>query len=663
MRIKIIIFCWYCIQAADSAFNDFNYLKFSPNSSTKRLISDARRLVETCLINNSNPAIITSDLIEDGNKLQNPGDANGINPPVIVINDELKGDRVKGYVPTYPTYVLSFESIEKLEAQAKEFRSSAIWSVKSPFLVLDSNKESLCSNAGKVLGILWTMDLLSAYYLCYDVSNDSTIVYTLNPFTNYAPRPWAKVEAANQFDNKGKKWTLYNRQYSKVTDRTPCKNICFEKTQELDGHEIKLFGHASNSQKDDNIRTRGHKIVDSFADEKLVSLLGWSRYINAQRVIYFLPLSAMNTIAEEGYIAELANKKLDAHVKLLQLADTNYKFSDFITQYLERRYSILTKKSNYLTAISEITYNLQFIISTIVVLLLIAVIMIVNNKFDISGGIMDVIKMSAGMGVMSPFDRLSTRIIYLSGFLFIFTVMPEFQGQISAILSKPMRRNVESLKDLYENKFHVYYDKLLENDIINENLWVTDEDKKYLHPLDQLELFDCSLKVQKDPLISCIFFTWHHLQVASKSKYLILYVSKKVTFKKYYVYWTRKDWAVKQKLDKIASLFVESGLIHYGIEKVNEYSKKVKKLDKIEQQRNFDQIDFDHLVISYMFTGAIVLWGLFIFGIEVLFHKHSKICRQIKMRRYFRKNISVRSQPRIIFFPGRMVLLNNRNQA
>ncbi|XP_057335504.1 uncharacterized protein LOC130674251 [Microplitis mediator] len=620
-----------------------------------------RELVETCFINNSNPVIITSDFIDNGYKLQNPGDSNGKSSPIIVINDELKGDKIKGYHPTYPTYVLSFDSIEKLEAQVDEFRSSTIWSIKSLFLVIDTNKESRCANAGRVLGFLWTMDLLSAYYLCYDDGKDSTIVYTLNPFTNYAPRPWVKVEAADQFDNnKGKKWTLYNLQYSK--DKAPCQNVSFDKTQELDGHEIK-FAIVLKSQKDDNIEiNRVYNVVDSIDTRETLHSLEYSKCMNVQRLLYFLPHRTILTIVEKGYIAQLANKTIDAYAEKLQLADTNHNFLDYITHYHEITYSILTKKSNYLTVISEMTYNLQFIISTIVVLILIAVIIIVNNKFDISGGIMDVIKMSAGMGVMSSLDRLSIRIIYLSGFLFIFAVMPEFQGQISAILSKPMRRNVESLKDLYENKFHVYYDKFLENDIINEKLWVTDEDKKYLHPLDPYESFNCHRKAQEDSSISCLSSTNRLLHFASKSKYF--YVSKEVTFKKYFVYWTRKDWAVKHKLDKIASLFAESGLIHYGVgKKKKDYSKKIKKLNKIEQRGNYDQVDFDHLVFSYMFTGAILLWSLIIFGIEVLFHKHSKICREVRMRRYFRKKVSVRSQPRIVFFPGRMVLLNNRNQV
>lgn len=171
-----------------------------------------------CFINNSNPVIIYPDSIDDDYNVRNPGDSNRKISLVIVINEEFEGDRIKGYIPTYPSYVLSLESIEKLEAQVEKFRTSKIWSVKSLFLVLDTKKESRCANAGKVFGFRCPMNLLSSYYLCYDDDKDLTIVYNLNPFTNHAPRPWVEVKAAEKFDDsKGKKWTLYNLQYSEGT--------------------------------------------------------------------------------------------------------------------------------------------------------------------------------------------------------------------------------------------------------------------------------------------------------------------------------------------------------------------------------------------------------------------------------------------------------------
>ncbi|XP_074095951.1 uncharacterized protein LOC141525377 [Cotesia typhae] len=66
------------------------------------------------------------------------------------------------------------------------------------------------------------------------------MVYTLNPYTPYAPRPWNQVKSSNANINNKRKPTLYGLQYPKDSEHN-YKNIDFDKTQHLDGHEIKLM--------------------------------------------------------------------------------------------------------------------------------------------------------------------------------------------------------------------------------------------------------------------------------------------------------------------------------------------------------------------------------------------------------------------------------------
>ncbi|XP_057336575.1 uncharacterized protein LOC130675101 [Microplitis mediator] len=656
---KIILF-YYCLFIVTvSCSNKKIYTPPSEDDPSKRLISHAREIVEECFTNNLNPIVISADLINDDDKVKNPTDIHNTNSSLIIINEDVKPTKIEGHIPAYPTYVLLFESVPKLAALIGELGKSKIWSIKSPFFVLDMTKDPLCINAQIVLGLLWEYNLLSAYYLCYNNDRDSTIIYTLNPFTNYAPSPWDPVDASDAIINKAeKKWTFYSLKYSK--GENICQDIIFKKTKYLDRYKIKTisFGKFLNTTSDE-----AEKMVNNYmklmTDKKSTTLYTLIPYINATYLAYFSNYGITKKIINDGYIDGLVRKKYDAYDRVAQLADTNYQFTDVITQYTLFEYSILTRKSNYLTAISEITYNLQFIILSIVFLLLILVVILINNTFRISESIMDVVRMLANMGVMSPMDRLSMRIIYFSGFLFIFIIMPEFQGQISAILSRPIRRNVESLKDLHDNKYHVYFDGLLENDMINQKLWVTDEDRKYLHPSDLVDLDKCAYRAQENPTIACIDTTLYQLDRALKLKNL--YVSKDVIFSKYFAYWTRKDWPIKDRIDKIAALSVETGLADYFFDKPSKkYSKKLKKINKIKAKEKYEQIDFDNLVFSYMITGGILLWSVFIFAIELLFHKYSKLRKQVLIRRRFGNRKSLRSQPRIVFFPGRMVLLNSR---
>ncbi|XP_057340152.1 uncharacterized protein LOC130677413 [Microplitis mediator] len=656
---KIILF-YYCLFIVNVTCSKIEIYASSPeDDSSKRLISHAKEIVEKCFTNNSNPILISADLIDDDDEVKNPSDINHINSSLIIINEDFKPTKIEGHIPAYPAYVLLFESFLKLAAFIGELRKSKIWSIKSPFFILDTTKDLRSMNARIVLGMLWKFNLLSAYYLCYD--RDSTIVYTLNPFTNYAPSSWVQLDASDAFiDKADEKWTLYNLKYSKVTGKNICQNIIFDKTKNLGRYKIKTVstGRFPNVTLDKKVNMM-ENYLKSITNEKLATIHTLIPYINATYSVHFLERGISKEMMNYGYIDELVQKKYDTHDKLTQLADANYQFIDIIAQYTLFEYSILTKKSNYLEAISEITFNLQFIILSIVFLLLILAVILVNNAFRVSESIMDVVKMLANMGVMSPMDRLSMRIIYFSGFLFIFIIMPEFQGQISAMLSKPIRRNVESLKDLRDNKYHVYFDGLLENDMINENLWVTDEDRKYLHPSSLLHLEKCPYEAQENSTVACISRTL--LQLNSALNLKNLHISKDVIFRKYFVYWTRKDWPLKDRVDKMGALSVETGSIYYRDDKPSkEYSKKLKKINKIKENEKYEQVDFDNFVFSYMITGVILLWSVFIFAIELLFHKYSKLRKQVLIRRRFGNRKSLRSQPRIVFFPGRMVLLNSR---
>ncbi|XP_057327804.1 uncharacterized protein LOC130669107 [Microplitis mediator] len=615
-----------------------------------------------CFTNNSNFVIITDDLYRNGYRDENPSDENDKISSVMIINSDFEPSKITGLIRSYPTYVLPFESIKKLEKLIEKFRSSTIWSVTSKFLILDTTKEPRCANAGKILGILWKIDLLFSYYMCYDNDRDSTFIYTLNPFTNYAPPPWVQVEATGEFrDEENKKSTLYSLQYTK--DAEVCENITFDKTKYLDGHKIKFstFAKLPNNTDEKIIKNAKKLYINRSMKNKYINLYTSSPYINATPTIDYISTSNQAESIKKGYITELADNKYDVYDKLLQLADVNYKYTDVITRYSEAKYSILTKKTNYLTAMSELTLNLQLLALTVVVLVLIALVIVINNRFNISGAILDVVRLSAGMGIMTPLDRLSMRIIYFVGFLFIFLVMPEVQGHISAMLSKPTSpRNMETLADLYNNSYHVFYDRKIHNDIVNEKLWVTDEDQKYLHPSDQSYARKCALLARKKSTTACIFFTSTQIEYASKLNNL--YVSKDAVFKKYLVFWTRKHWALKDKLDKAGLKPREMGLLNYFEDKmINQKSKKLKRKNKIKENQRYDQIDWENWIFYFIVMSVILLWSLFIFGMEILFHKYYELRRQFQMRRKLRnKKKSLRSLPRIVFFPGRMVLFNSR---
>ncbi|CAG5077153.1 Protein of unknown function [Cotesia congregata] len=310
----------------------------------RRLINHTMELIDKGFKNNMNPVIITSDLVDD--QVVN-GNIDNVNP-LIVVNSDFIGAKIKGYHPSYPMYILKFESDEKL--------IKASW----------------------VLKFLGRFEILVSYYLCYDNDKDSTIVYTLNPYSQYAPRPWKQVKLADS--NRKTNSTLLSLQYPKDVKKSH-KNVYFDKNKYLNGHTIKLLDSLniqnSTQQDEQNEIDKYMKLIKQFKDVKLTSL---PDYIKVNTSIHVIENDLSSLIIKMGFDNRLSTSQYDAHNQMTQLADINYNFNDFVTQYQELHFSIITKKTDHLTAITEIDVNLNFIVITILVLLLIAVLIILSKE-------------------------------------------------------------------------------------------------------------------------------------------------------------------------------------------------------------------------------------------------------------------------------------------
>ncbi|KAH0557420.1 hypothetical protein KQX54_005759 [Cotesia glomerata] len=169
-----------------------------------------------CFKSNSNPVFISADLLS---KDWNPGGNSW------VVIDHKFQKQATGFNSAYPTYVLSFESIDYLKATINHFRKSTAWSIKSPFLIVE--RKSSCLSAGEVLQFMWKQDLMAVYYLCSD--QNTTIVFTLihllSPFATHAPAPWVFFSNLTIIE-RNRPFTIWNTQ--KEISRY---QVFFKKTQ------------------------------------------------------------------------------------------------------------------------------------------------------------------------------------------------------------------------------------------------------------------------------------------------------------------------------------------------------------------------------------------------------------------------------------------------
>ncbi|XP_044593668.1 uncharacterized protein LOC123271416 [Cotesia glomerata] len=601
MRQKIF-FCCLIVTSVGGNRMDIHDTK---GDSTERVKSDARELVETCLTNNSNPVMISKELFDSNwNSEKNP----------LIIIDNVFQKQITGFLPAYPTYVLFFQSIESLKGIVNHLKKSTLWSIKSPFVIVET--ESRCKNTRRVLEFMWKQDLLSVYYLCN--KKDLTAIFTLNPYASYAPKPWVLIE---KFGDSNKNITFYSLQYSK--DPELCKSITFEKTDHLKSVDIKFISFSSTY----TLLTK--KLHDSrlklLLEKKLINIYHIPTYINATPILDIAEYPNLFQLTR-GFIQQLVDQTHDVLGTLMPITETDSKYVDVVTYYQhEYEIFIMTKKEVYFTVINEISSDVDFVVMTIAVFVMFTIALVLINREDICEALMDSMRLVVSMGLESPLNRLAMKFVFFCGFLFAFLIVSDFQGHVSAILSKPMRRNVETLEDLYKNKFHVYYLEKLRPDIINKQLWVTDEDKKYLHPIDTAQMYGCFERVKTNVTTACILTKIFILLSAADTSNV--YMSKMPILKKQFVYWARKNWPLKSKFDEVALETLESGIAAELVLEKRDKKKldKKKKMNRIKAREDYDQFDYDELVFIYYFVGFLSAFGAIVYVIEIIWARCIRI--------------------------------------
>ncbi|XP_057335479.1 uncharacterized protein LOC130674227 [Microplitis mediator] len=604
-------------------------------------MNESRQLLELCFTETLNPVVITEDLYDDIYKI--PWET--INPPTIIINQYFKPKQIQVHNPSHPTYILSVSnSIENLRTLLMKLKSTSVWSIESLFFIIGNS----CDNVSETFKILWKMDLLTSFFLCHESNNSTLIIYNYNPFTSFAPHPWKKVATNDKASNH--KWTIYNQLF--FNDNKICHNITFDKTKILDGHHVKttLINKIPNATIDDVIYSGN----TSFMIDRSFPYLGsFYPFLNITPVAYVLHPNVARDAMKQGYLKVLADGNYDINERRWLISNTNYTHSEILTQYYELTFSILTQKRSFISMANELSniYSLEVLILSAVVLLLITIIITIINNFDFARSFLDVLSLSLNMGILTPLDRLSMRIIFFTGFFFIFSMGPDIQGQISASLSGPSTYNIDTLQNLYDHNYHVYYDPDLHEDIISQNIWVTDDDNKYLHPCGYNCLLKCNNNIEKNSTFACISETTLQLKIAKKSSNV--YLSNNPVFTKYYAYWTRKNWALKKKFDKFGLTSFEMGFLNRMNARNENLFKKIKKIERIKRNKQYDQIVNEDLKYTYIMVGVTIITALLVFGVELMLRKLFRPTRPV--HRPIPRRIPIKMKKRIAFPKRRIV--------
>ncbi|CAG5078036.1 Protein of unknown function [Cotesia congregata] len=632
MGIRKIIWWLILVYSYDkiSAFDDILYRR-SPTLHTQM-----GQLFKLCYSHRLNPVVITTNLIDIIDELQ----VEDVNFLVMTIDRDFKAKDIRIFIPDYPLYIVSTDSTDQLQRLLNELKSTSTWNLVSIFFFIEAEGNN-CQNASQVLQLLWKFELLSSFYFCIEPHND-IMLYTYNPYTNRAPDSWTEVDADDKPDSR---WTLYKQLYT-PNDKKVCQSLSYDKTKALDGYEFK----ATVDPVSWTNLTRNETYDVSSLDQSLVTMekmfmINLFSALNVTPRINYDDRGLYKNNIVIGYLKALVNATHDIGLGSRLMNNNASQVVDLINLHYQNGFLILTHHKPFKKPVDEVTdfCDIRPAAALFLGVLIVTFITIaLNTDNNYAQAALDILLMILDTEILTPLQRLSIKICYVVSFLIIFFMNPAIQGKISSYLSTPDHGNVESFKDVYDQKYNFYYDPNFEFDIRELNLWSSSSNDKLLHPVDSA-YESCSKYVLNDSSAACLSYS--EFQIADALKYK-LHVTTTFDLKFYLTFFVRKNWALKNRIDQIALRLTEAGLLnHWDKETLHWPLKKIKEYESISSSTEYDQFTLENMLFAYIFFLLITTLALIVFGFEMLLKK-------IRPRR------RLRLQQKIVIFNRRVHVIN-----
>ncbi|XP_057336161.1 uncharacterized protein LOC130674757 [Microplitis mediator] len=408
----------------------------------------------------------------------------------------------------------------------------------------------------------------------------------MNPFGDRAPEPWEKVETLNKPCDV---CTFYKMSF--INDAEICSSVTFDKAEFLNGYKFSEF----------------------FTGNK---------HSRKTKIFYENLWSAMN-ITPIDYLSEALAEHLQISTSDPLPLDYSEETSENIIPYFEQGgYVIVTQKQSFVPTLDQVIdsfFTRERIVMSSVVLLVFFVMMLLNNRYDFGATVLDLVAFLLDMRISTPILRLSMRITFMSATLFALIFNPVLQGQVTSLLSRPGHRNVQSLRDLHDHNYHVYFTVYdIENELRDSQLWDNDSSANYWHSLFlDFDHDACLTNVRNDSSAACIL-DYTRLEHIDEN----LHYSKEFS-SKYHVFQTDRHSPLNEKINKIALKLVETGHLSYAERR--EFHKilleRKRKIERIKALINSNQLDLEDFELMYIAMTLATAWAIIIFGIEVLIKK------------------------------------------
>lgn len=175
----------------------FTNPRFDTQSSAK--FKATTEIINKCYPNDIRGKLIVGDFDDYHNEL-----FTNLQPVIIIRNGPIKNVDKKNKLQIF---IVS----EKFNLTKNiEFVKNSTWWNHEGFFIIISD-ENNCKKASNALKIIWKMDILAGFYICNNAKGDVGI-FTFNPFSTLAPKPWKKVKNINQ--SSGDVGSVHRQKYS-----------------------------------------------------------------------------------------------------------------------------------------------------------------------------------------------------------------------------------------------------------------------------------------------------------------------------------------------------------------------------------------------------------------------------------------------------------------
>ncbi|XP_014613517.1 PREDICTED: uncharacterized protein LOC106791970 [Polistes canadensis] len=435
-----------------------------------------------------------------------------------------------------------------------KLKKSKWWNLYGLYLIIDAKTlEKGCDRAYDFLQIIWKQDILSSTYFCIN-SNEEIMMYTYNPYTNWALKEWKEVWEKPMNVSSNRNWTLYEQKF--INNKTTCSNLDFPKTLTLGGKEIKAIAISLPPSLVINPNKTGYENYHG-VDGNIAKTL-WNK-LNAS-----LQVTITNDTAQSyfGYsksnqgIFDIINSGKKDILLNSQYIFNKYMNVSFTYCHINTGISLLSRYAGYETGPSKILnfMNPKLILGTILVFCATIIIFVIARKEGIVFAFLEVLRIVIGATIIRKEEKTSLRIYLITVVLLFLITGALFQGSLSSLLTSPVQKsNIDCIDDLKNSGYEVYIFRSYQNIIFDEEI---------RSRLKFINHWNCTKYVLEQEDVGCAAERLRLMKIGFENH---LHVSKHRLITLYSAYVVRPNWPLNDRVSNLLQRMWQCGLIRYWV--------------------------------------------------------------------------------------------------